>query len=184
MSAYVVSKSHVDAILRAALHGPSDRGPKYAGDGWHGVSWFVSDPREIAWDSNNPAAYFGAMDGIRRELRRENANETGAMLVAVCVASVWHRYPNDPLDELPGTTDAYWVGVRLNGFDYDGRGRTPSAVEALKLVACFEYQSCELPTWPGSEAQRFCEALRHALIGALPGYDAAAWEWDEERVAA
>jgi hypothetical protein len=33
------------------------------------------------------------------------------------------------------------------------------------------------------EAHAFCDALRAALITALPGYRAAPWEWTPQRVA-
>jgi hypothetical protein len=33
MSAFIVSKAHIDALVTLALHGPSDRGPRYPGDG-------------------------------------------------------------------------------------------------------------------------------------------------------
>jgi hypothetical protein len=34
MSAFLVGKPHIDALVTLALHGPSDRGPRYPGDGW------------------------------------------------------------------------------------------------------------------------------------------------------
>ena len=57
-------------------------------------------------------------------------------------------------------------------------------VEALKALDCYEYQSCEHPEWETSEAFEFCRAMRNLLIGCLPGYDAAQWEWDDAPVAA
>jgi hypothetical protein len=47
------------------------------------------------------------------------------------------------------------------------------------LLAGFEYQACELPGWVGSEAGRFVDALRHALIRALPGYSDGPWTVDD-----
>ena len=41
MSAYIVPKAHIDALVRLSLEGPSDRGPKYPGDGW---LFSVNDP--------------------------------------------------------------------------------------------------------------------------------------------
>lgn len=53
--------------------------------------------------------------------------------------------------------------------------RLRSIVVALKLIACFEYQSSDAPTWPDSEARKWCDALRNRLIRELPGYEAAPW---------
>jgi hypothetical protein len=173
MSAFIVSKEHIDAMVRVGIAGPSDPHEIRPDRAWHGVSWFTSDPRAIAYDGSNPTAYFGGLDAIRRELRSETAEATGAMLVAANVASVQHRY-SEPGDDLPGPVVKYWTRPYVAPVIF--RRQLPTAVEALKLIACYEYQSCEPPTWDGSEAQRFCDALRHALIGALPGYAEAPWE--------
>ena len=48
-------------------------------------------------------------------------------------------------------------------------------VRVLKLIDCYEYQSCEHPEWASSEAHSFCNSLRGAMIHMLPGYDDAPW---------
>jgi hypothetical protein len=69
MSAFVVSKRHIDAMVTAAL------------DGRHGMN--------LTW--------FGA-DGTRHEVTLATATETGAMLWATNVESVNYRYnDNEPL---------------------------------------------------------------------------------------
>jgi hypothetical protein len=45
----------------------------------------------------------------------------------------------------------------------------------LKVIACYEYQCCDQPIWENSSTAKWIEALRSALIGMLPGYDAAPW---------
>ncbi|MGD9891652.1 MAG: hypothetical protein AB7R89_28720 [Dehalococcoidia bacterium] len=50
-----------------------------------------------------------------------------------------------------------------------------TAVEALKALDCYEYQSCELPDWQGSPAQQWCERFRAGLIRVLLGYEEAPW---------
>lgn len=48
---------------------------------------------------------------------------------------------------------------------------------AFKMASCLDYQSCEVPDWNGSEAQRQIEAVQHeAAKRGLPGYEAAPWE--------
>ena len=94
-----------------------------------------------------------------------NADKLGEMLVRENVASVQARYPNErmssievyryPFQKLPVPA----VGV----------------VAALKLVQCYEYQSCEHDGWDESAAKRFCLAFKDQLIRCLPGYDTAPW---------
>lgn len=54
--------------------------------------------------------------------------------------------------------------------------RSPTIVEALKLLDCYEYQSCERPEWAETETFRWCYRLRKALCQALPGYSDSNWE--------
>lgn len=148
MSAFIVNKSHIDAMLRARL----GRAPNY-------LSWYHK--------------------GTHHQLTIDNADQVGQMLLGECVRSVSYRYPNDPLTELPGRTDAEWIIP----YTFYLMGRRPTPVQALKLISCYKYQSCEHPEWESSEAQAFCEALTATLIQNLPGYEEAPWEWEEERPA-
>lgn len=75
--------------------------------------------------------------------------------------SLRFRYPKDPSD--PSITPTQIAPEAVD------------PVTALKLLAGYEYQSCEHPDWDSSDAKRWCDALRHALICALPGYDDAPW---------
>ena len=143
MSAFVVGSAHVRAMLRAAMAYGHDRG-------------------RFRW------SYGPGEDG---ELRLDNANQVGQMLMDECVASVAHRYSDDTTAELPGSMD------NLDPFQYPLTGHLPTPVEAIKLVHCYEYQSCEHEAWEASDAHRFTTALHDTLESALPGYDAAPWEW-------
>lgn len=46
-----------------------------------------------------------------------------------------------------------------------------------KMLACFEYQACEVPDWYDGEnlAHRQCRWLANALLEDLPGYEAQEW---------
>lgn len=137
MSAFVVSKAHIDALVR------------------------------LAQVYNVRAGRIDPMQG---------GDEAGAALLNECVQSVQYRYPDDKPEQLPGPVNAYW----RQPYSYSPlRGRVPSPIEGLKLISCYEYQSCEHPGWESSGAKQFCEALRDTLIGTLPGYDEAPWEWEE-----
>jgi len=168
MSAYVVDKAHIDALLRAAEAILPRAG--------FGLTWCAQDLAELT-EQERQAAY--------RRLDHSDLNEVGQMLLSECIASVEHRYPSDNLTDLPGQSDAeYILPYRYNRTAGETKGYSaPSPVETLKLIACYEYQSCEHPGWHGSEAQKFCKALRHSTIGTLPGYDDAPWGWPPEPVA-
>jgi len=146
MSAFVVDKAHIDALVAAGLR---------AQDGEYAelpLTWSV--PRRRA-----PARldYLSA-DAVGRMLWREN------------VRSVAARYPNDAVvwANAMREADAYtFPGTTVV--------RAPGLAAALKAIDCLEYQSCEHRGWKTSEAKRFCEALRARLVALLPGYREAAW---------
>lgn len=106
---------------------------------------------------------------VRRVLDYTTADETGGMLLAQNARSVGYRYAEDvPVEEYVHATPRYeWT-----------------ATDALKMVACYEYQSCEDPGWTDSQARAFCHYLRDALIAALPGYSDAPWAVTPETVPA
>jgi len=159
MSAFVVSKSHIDAMVNAGLSVMPRRGGP--------LSWYAKDPRKLNIQE---------LQGNYRQLTNDVADTVGQMLVDECIKSVSYRYQDDDLTNLPGPNNAYWVIPYKHGFQY----QLPSAVETLKLIDCYIYQSCEHPEFYESEAYHFCEALRHAMINLLPGYEVAPWGWEGE----
>ena len=168
MSAFVVSKEHIDAMLSCRTHST------------FGISWM------------HEGEYHRLEEGA------DTLDRVGRMLWAENVASVEHRYSppgreaiygegfesgpdfNLPgkytVEQIPGSEDTIELPEWLTEYSYS-RTRLPSPVEGLSITACFEYQSCEHEGWESSEARAFCEALRSACIYALPGYADAAWEW-------
>lgn len=175
MSAFIVSKAHIDAMVSAGLT-YSSYGP-------------------LKWANDQ-----GIHDGSRK-LDHTTADQVGRMLWAENVASVDHRYSpagrevyygkgweNGPEFSLPGTFTRETIPgtaetidvpeyAYLDEYRHERAGRVPTPVETLSILACYEYQSCEHDGWAESEAKRFCEALQGAAIRALPGYDDAPWEW-------
>jgi hypothetical protein len=149
VSAYIVDKAHVDALVRAA------------------------EMRRVSYWRADPARPTG---GDRIPVTRENRDAIGQLLTDANVESVSHRYQDDSLTELPGRTDAWW----LIPYRYSARGPILEPVAGLKACDGYEYQSCEHPGWPTSEAHALIEALRSTLIHALPGYGNASWTIDEE----
>jgi hypothetical protein len=171
MSAYMVDREHIDALVELVVFGPGNRPVGHPGGGWRSsgpVRWWTVDAatlRKAAWDD---------LDDLRRRADPTVADATGAMLIAANLASIHHRYP-DTRDggAVPGPALAYWDEPYVARFVHPA----PTAVEGLKLLDCYEYQACEHPEWPTSEAQSFCDALRSRLIHELDGYDAAPWGW-------
>ena len=101
-------------------------------------------------------------DGQHRYLNLETAGRVGAMLAAENRRSVNHRYADEDLEQP-------YLFRRLFG--------SPDPVTVLKILACYEYQTCEHPEWPATEAYAFVQALRARWIACLPGYsDAPGWE--------
>lgn len=155
MSAFIVNNRHLDYLISAGLkdlrYGP--------------LRWLAppeEPPTEPIHERGEPwgPGYVEQVNARRRELTRDTAGHVGAMLAAENRRSVDHRYDESELE------DFYTFR------HYDGT----EAVQTLKAIACYEYQSCEHPEWEQSEAHAFCEALRHKAIAGLRGYDAAHWE--------
>ena len=146
MSAFIVRKVHISAMLRAAL----------------------AHRRDFSWYHNK----------THQALAGSDLDKVGQMLLDQCVTSVRYRYPakegEDP-DDLPGPVGNEWG----RPYSFNPLGRVPTALEALKLIRCYDYQSCENPEWETSEAKTFCDTLFVCLVSVLPGYEEAAWEWRE-----
>lgn len=152
MSAFIVGKVHIDALLTAALgHGAHD-----------------------------DALYWFTKAGGGRRVTHDTVDEVGAMLVRTNVESVRSRYPDIPedLEGAPGPIDnAYAVGA-VNGTYRFERTQDFGTGEILAAITCYEYQSCEHDGWEGSDAEAFCKYLRGAMCHKVPGYEGT-WELTE-----
>lgn len=170
MSANMVDKAHVDALVATALHGPEGResGPDNA---WHTLRWYDVNPRSVGWDQ---------LESITRRVEFDNVESLGDELIAANLDSIHYRYPDtiDDPEATPGPIERYWE----QPYSFPVRTRRLSAVAALKALNSYEYQSCEHPGWDGSSAERFCDSFRRALIHHLPGYREATWEHDDGMV--
>lgn len=174
MSAWVVSKAHIDLMVKAAEH--------YGRLAYQGSAfrwWKTTDEGEYAgWYElgHTPRSESDHLEVIDHSM-------AGQLLVNENVMIVHDRYPGDDVDagELPGPTDAYYLGPYV--FEDPLYVLTPA--EVFKAIDCFDYQSCEHEGWRNSTAFQFCEALRLRVCSSVPGYEDAPWGWDEvPRVAA
>lgn len=162
MSAYVVSDDHIDALLRAGLVTRS------------GLRWQAPESREESDYERGEVWGATAVENaqrVRRDLTTDTCNETGRMLLMENVRSVAHRYDETIEEAHPEILTAVFPASRVMG----AKVMHYTPVQVLKLISCYEYQSCEHPDWESSEAYAFCQALRAMMISRLPGYDDAPW---------
>lgn len=146
MSAFVVDKAHINAMIDAGLR-----------TRYQPMRWYTKGKE------------------MSSSLTEANASEVGQMLLEECIKSVAYRYEGSDIPDLPGRSDAEYIIP----FQYKHFANPPTPVEILKIISCYEYQSCEHPGWKGSEAYAYCQVLRHSTIVLLPGYDEAPWGWEK-----
>lgn len=159
MSAFVVSRETIDVLVCGAQFGWG-RGP----GGEYGLKWWDVGPAELR------DMHWSECHEHRRDFNDLGADQVGAMLWAENRRSVDYRYEESELEPL-------YLSRHVAGF-------RPTPVEVLKACDCYEYQSCEHPEWPRSEACSFVEALRGKAIHGLAGYGDAPWDWSTADVAA
>lgn len=111
--------------------------------------------------------------GSLHRLTGLNADIAGRMLWEENLASIAYLYPRDGSGNRPGPTGL--TDDDIHNYEFAAPRRAYSAVEVLKLIHNYVYQSCEHPGWERSNAKAFCEALQGKLVRQLPGYDAAPW---------
>ena len=148
MSAFVVDKAHINAMVDAGLRAQ-----------YKPMHWYTRDE---------------AGQITMHSLVDSNASEVGQMLLDECIRSVGARYEGSEITDLPGRTDAEYIIP----FEFKLFLDPPTPVQVLKLISCYEYQSCETDDWETTEAYHYCHALRANTIDRLAGYDAAPWEWE------
>ncbi len=172
MSAFMVGKDHIDALVSVALHGPTDG----AGN-WEGPRWAAHDPRATSWESQEWRQCSLHATG-NASVRAVTPDQLGELIWTENERSVEARYPSDHASML--SVD-YCLGYTYTPVPIKFR---LTAAQAFSAVACLEYQSCESDDWTDSESWRFLDALKSSLIGVLPGYADASWEVDFARNAA
>ena len=159
MSAWIVSKEHIDALVSAALVCAQENRSSFR--------WYDADGNH-----SHELTYTETMW----------ASEVGMMLWGENLASINARYPDTIEDEsaCPGPCD-FAGSMTVAGYRFKRTPRIPP-VAILKAIACYEYQSCEHEGWKTSEAKAFCAALTDHVINLLPGYDEAPWGLDADDI--
>ena len=154
MSAFIVDKLHIDAMVMGAIARPAGIAPR------------PGDPGALRFDLTEL--------GRAPYLDATNADRVGQMLVDANISSILARYPDcetNP-ERTPGPVDAYYM--KPYRFEYPPARLT--ALELLSATACYEYQACETKTWEASQARAFCVSMQRHLIRLIPGYSSGPWE--------
>lgn len=155
MSAFIVSKSHIDCLITAGLLFPKRTGE-----------------RTLQWSTRR---------GAWKTLTLDNASEVGAMLWEENRRSVNTLYQGrhgsgDPLPayvyEPTEKPDPVVLLKSLQCYEYQScEHEKRSRGKDGKFRAA----------WERSEARAFCEQLRAYAINNLPGYDDAPWGIEDRR---
>lgn len=185
MSAWIVSKRHIDFLVSAAL---ASFGP----DSDERTSFFKAideNPTDEAtravfadWAEENSQPKLAARlrDGLAA-----SPNMIGRMLWRENLVSVATRYPSDGDGERPGPNS-------FRDSDVDTYTWTPAPVligaALYKTVGCYGYQSCEHgELWHASYAKALVSELcperangnRDKSLSNDPAYELTPWGWDD-----
>jgi hypothetical protein len=126
----------------------------------HVLTWAASNPIappncQMRWLYDNPTRV------NQIEPDGSNRDEIGQMLLDENAASVNHLYSTD---------------AAAGDYHYQRPQHTEwSTAELLNALHAYTYQACEHPGWQRSQANAFCDELRHRLISTLPGYNTGPW---------
>ena len=125
----------------------------------------------IVWDRTSKLIYRGEDKPSLDLGNHEGRQQIAEILRAENLKSLYWRY-EDPRNLLPDDVS----------ITYKPKHRFPTEVQALVWLSCYEYQSCEHPDWPMSDAKTICDSFRSKYIWHLPGAHKAAWDWDESKL--
>lgn len=163
MSAYVVSAATIDLILS------------------------VAEDRDVvaALRRAYPHKEFGQIESSTDG--DEARGMLGRYLLSVNTRAVMYRYPNEPLEAMPGAAqyESWREGMEYHPMPEYAftRMRVPSdgpgwrmtddaARRVLGAVHCFDYQSCELPEYECTSAAWLMRRVAREAAGVV----AAGWE--------
>lgn len=136
------------------------------------MSAFLCSPEHIGALAN----YYIAQSQVHRN---KTATDVAEILARANLASVSYRYEDlsDPDKAAEGflgmTADAYVTECKRQALWHP---KPISNVAAYKMAQCLDYQSCEVPNWLGSEAERLIDGIKDTAVRSMPGYDEAPWE--------
>jgi len=119
-----------------------------------------------------------------------------AIVTALATANIIEKDDREPIARLLLKENIKSVNYRYNmGKNIDAivfhlkfKSKKLSLYNVYKLVGCYEYQSCEHPTWEQSKAKSLCDSLNEYILANnkkgyktndimvySPEYDKAKW---------
>ncbi len=104
---------------------------------------------------------------------RCNADWIGGVLLAENIRSLVSRYGASAAQDDAGGCDPWAYRFREHVAANAHGGKV--AVQALKALACFDYQACESDDYDRTDAAHIVRDMRAEAIRALPGYEFASW---------
>lgn len=110
------------------------------------------------------------------------AQDTAKELAKENIRSVATRYPDDKDGQRPGPCllDADILeAAAIYAAHFIKHPQKPKPVQVLKLVQSLDYQSCETDDWKDTLAYRQLQWITSHAISTFPGYDDAAWSFDQ-----
>lgn len=155
MSAYIVSRSLIDSLVRFAIRRRHDISPylEYCGVTHAMISDIVGHPNE-----------FNSYGGL------QVATVIGRILWQENLRSVAHRYPDDTPSSRPGPI-CDDIDAAINSYEltvyHANRAVFPDAREVLKLISELDYQSCETDDWKTTPAYRILQRIKDSAISDI-----------------
>lgn len=129
----------------------------------------ILDAARVADRHHDLIHHLGALPG---DSLSQRLTSLGRMLHAENLKSMTYRYTLPAAERLDYKRMAAGY-LFVQGGDQQ---RDTSAVEGLKLISSWRYQSCEHPVEQrDADTWDLLQRIERTLIGALPGYDDAPW---------
>ena len=144
MSAFVVSKAHIDYLIESGLRlGFMDRSP---------LRW--NDPAAVPkWvEGGENANYLDRWRDASRVLDESTADRVGRMLLAENVRSVRYRYPDDRVEDLPGVIAEVAHAEEPDWYVFtrhDWNRPRLDPVQTLKALRCYQVPDVRDPRLGG-----------------------------------
>lgn len=102
----------------------------------------------------------------------DNLNEAVKTLAQANLGSLDYRYP-DHADKL--VNQVHVEECEKAAFDMAFEPVKTSPIQMIKHAQCFDYQSCEVNNWNGTEAAGMLRNIISSSISKLDGYSEAEW---------
>jgi hypothetical protein len=171
MSAFLVSKAHIDVLVTAAT-----RFDRY--DSIPQLPWdmLIADPVAFRRMVEPLPHAVGAPQAWRpRSIARRGGflayeDELGRALWLANAASIRARYGSGAEEATGEALD------KIRAYHHALNARDP--VTVIKACHCYAYQSCEVSDWDTSWAKAATDALERCAVRHLPGYEEAPWGID------